>query len=109
MEPYDVTMERINKKRFKKYEYKINEREEKLSIIYSHCLIMKQIYENIWRKEQEGINQNSVKMELYEFFQKTQTRGNLANFEMLFAEANAQLGLLRLPSEFIKYKELIHR
>jgi len=108
-ETYAETMDRIDKKRHKSYEYVVDERERNLSIIYSHCLIMQRIYKIIWEREQDGFDQTATKMDLYEFFQKTPTKGNLTTFQQLFAEANTQLGLLKLPEEFIKYKEIIHR
>ncbi|CAI2368988.1 unnamed protein product [Moneuplotes crassus] len=109
IEPYKETISRINKKRHKDYEYPVDVLENQKSLMYSNCIIMKKIYEIIWEREQEGIDQTQTKIDLYEFFQKIPTRGNLIVFQQLFAEANAQLGLLRLPEDFIRHKELIYR
>jgi hypothetical protein len=109
IESFKETNDRIDNKRHKNYDYVVDSFERHLSIVYSHCIIMKKIYEIIWERENKGIDQSTVKMDLYDFFQKQANLGNTHTFQELFAEANAELGLLKLPEEFMKYKETIYR
>jgi hypothetical protein len=109
IESYKDTSDRIESKGYKQYDYVVDWVERQMSIIYSHCILMKKIYEIIWEREKKGIDQSQTKMDLYEFFQKKPTRGNTHTFLELFAEANTELGLLKLPKEFMKFKETIYR
>lgn len=109
LESYEDTMKRIDQKRFKEYEYVIDRREGLLKLAYSYSLIMKQIYQNIYEREQDGISQDDVKMKLHQFFQGTPTHGGLKLFKELVAEANTQLGLLKLSEIYSDQKEIVYR
>ena len=67
------------------------------------------IFENIYEKEQKGIDQTHIKMSLEKFFKEQPTQGGYELFKQLFAEANTQLGFFKLPNEFVKYREIIYK
>jgi hypothetical protein len=109
LESYKITTDRIEKKRLTGYEYIVDAKQRHLQMMYSYSMIMKRIFYNIWKREQEGVDQIGVRLKLSQFFQRNQTIEGYNLFCQLFAEANAQLNLLVLPQEFIKYKEVIYK
>lgn len=109
LEEYETTMKRIDEKRYKTYEYVIDPKTRMMKATFAHSMIMQQIYKNIWKREQEGIDQTDIRMELQKFFNDDPTVGGYEVFKELFVEANTQLGFFKLPEEFMKYKDLIYK
>lgn len=109
LETYQTHCDRIESKSLMGYDYVIDAREKLKKLKFSMSLLMKKIFENIWEKEQKGIDQSTVRHELYQFFQKSPNKGQLTLFNRLLAEANTELGLFILPEEFMEHKEVIYK
>ena len=109
LEDYKDTIKRIDDKRHKNYDYIIDNRELQFKKKYAWNIIMRQIYYNIFKREQKGEDQTQVKFQLQQYFKGNQTKGNHHTVMELVAEANTQVGLFKLPVEYMKLKELIYK
>ena len=69
--------------------------------------LTQQVFKNVERREKEGIPQKMTKLYLKQYLEGNITEDNKEVVERLVAEANTQLGLLRLPVHFDKYKNTI--
>eukprot|EP01022_Parablepharisma_sp_SALTPOND_P028468 TRINITY_DN71002_c0_g1_i1.p1 TRINITY_DN71002_c0_g1~~TRINITY_DN71002_c0_g1_i1.p1 ORF type:complete len:502 (+),score=72.35 TRINITY_DN71002_c0_g1_i1:2670-4175(+) len=68
-------------------------------------IVTAKIWENIERREKEGVSQNTTRLMIKQFMSGFKTKENVQLIERLVAEANTQLGLLKLPAQ---YKEHEH-
>ena len=91
------------------YEYEIDKRENYFKMIYAVTMTVKKMFQNIFEKEDKGIDQTHIKLSLEKFFKEQPTVGGFEIFKQLFAEANAQVGLLKLPHVFLQYREIIYK
>lgn len=108
-ESYTDTVKRIDDKRHKSYEYVVDNRDTIKKTMYLGALTLLKIYENLMIKEKQGQDMTDEKFALHQYFNDKKTKGNHETFMELFAEANAQLGYFKLPSEYRKFKELIYK
>lgn len=100
--PFRQAAEKIAEKEVKGYALDAVRSKMKMDAIFQ--TLTQQVFKNVERREKEGIPQTTTKMYLEEYLKGRYTRQNMEVVEKLIAEANTQLGLLKLPSRFDKYK-----
>ncbi len=109
---YSKEVEKLDKysevsKQLPKTEYVIDkfQKQRELDLIYR--LLLKQIELNINDRESKGENMNIIKLELKKYFSGIKSKESVRVFNQLFAQANAQLDLLKLPESFRQYEKKI--
>lgn len=102
-------MKRFDLKFERGYRFVVNPLRERMQLLDMFTDLLKQINENIRRREAQGINQEPTIVMLKQLFEKeVETPENLALFRELMIEANTQLGFFSLPEDIYgKYKEII--
>jgi hypothetical protein len=102
---FKEAVQKIASKEIKGYAFDLLRKEMKMNAIFR--ALTQQVFKNVERREKEGIPQKTTKMCLQQYMNGEVSENNIEIVERLIAEANTQLGLLKLPSRFDKYKNTI--